>query len=410
MNRFILNVFYAGLLCAVTTGVWAAGGDENSGDDHAESKELEGPHGGRLMEKNGFGLELTIFEDGVPPEYRVYAYRDGKPLDPDQVDLTIRLDRLGGQRDRITFEPERDYLLGQQTVTEPHSFDVTVDASLDGEAYQWGFENHEGRTRIPERLAKASGLETEIAGERTLERTRQVTGRVEADPDNLYRVTARYPGTVDRVLVSVGDRVKKGQPLAQVEARDSLALQTVTSPADGVIIERFLNAGAATNGEPIVEIGDFSTLWLELHLFRRDLDVVSPGQTVRRGDDGTVLGEVDYLYPRADQNSQVTRARVVVDDPPADLRPGMLIGARVVTEKKTVPLAVRQDAIQSFRDMPVVFARFGEDYEVRMIKQGMEGEDYVEVTDGLEPGTEYVIENSFLLKADVLKDGATHGH
>ena len=362
------------------------------------------------MEKNGFGLELTIFEDGVPPEYRVYAYRDGKPLDPDQVDLTIRLDRLGGQRDRITFEPERDYLLGQQTVTEPHSFDVTVDASLDGEAYQWGFENHEGRTRIPERLAKASGLETEIAGERTLERTRQVTGRVEADPDNLYRVTARYPGTVDRVLVSVGDRVKKGQPLAQVEARDSLALQTVTSPADGVIIERFLNAGAATNGEPIVEIGDFSTLWLELHLFRRDLDVVSPGQTVRRGDDGTVLGEVDYLYPRADQNSQVTRARVVVDDPPADLRPGMLIGARVVTEKKTVPLAVRQDAIQSFRDMPVVFARFGEDYEVRMIKQGMEGEDYVEVTDGLEPGTEYVIENSFLLKADVLKDGATHGH
>ncbi|HBP67687.1 MAG TPA: hypothetical protein DD717_05570, partial [Alcanivorax sp.] len=82
-------------------------------------------------------------------------------------------------------------------MAEPHSFDVTVEASLDGEAHQWRFENHEGRTLIPERLAKASGLGTEIAGERTLERTRQVTGRVEADPDKLYRVTARYPGTVE---------------------------------------------------------------------------------------------------------------------------------------------------------------------------------------------------------------------
>ena len=40
----------------------------------------------------------------------------------------------------------------------------------------------------------------------------------------------------------------------------------------------------------------------------------------------------------------------------------------------------------------------------------MSGADYVEVTGGLEPGTEYVTENSFLIKADVLKDGATHGH
>ena len=133
MNRFILSVLYAGLLSAVTTGAWAAGA---SGGDHAERQEREGPHGGRLLEKNEFGLELTIFEDGVPPEYRVYAYRNGKPLDPDQVDLTIRLDRLGGQRDRITFVPERDYLLGQQPVAEPHSFDVTVEASLDGEAHR----------------------------------------------------------------------------------------------------------------------------------------------------------------------------------------------------------------------------------------------------------------------------------
>jgi len=37
-------------------------------------------------------------------------------------------------------------------------------------------------------------------------------------------------------------------------------------------------------------------------------------------------------------------------------------------------------------------------------------DEYIEVLGGLQPNTEYVTENSFLLKADVLKDGASHDH
>ena len=32
-----------------------------------------GPHNGRMLRDGNFALEVTIFEDGVPPEYRVYA-------------------------------------------------------------------------------------------------------------------------------------------------------------------------------------------------------------------------------------------------------------------------------------------------------------------------------------------------
>jgi cobalt-zinc-cadmium efflux system membrane fusion protein len=88
----------------------------------------------------------------------------------------------------------------------------------------------------------------------------------------------------------------------------------------------------------------------------------------------------------------------------------MHVIASVVTEQIEVPLAVKRSALQTYRDMPVVFARFGNIFEVRMVQLGRQDEAYVEVTGGLKPGTDYVIENSYLLKAEVLKDGASHSH
>ena len=36
--------------------------------------------------------------------------------------------------------------------------------------------------------------------------------------------------------------------------------------------------------------------------------------------------------------------------------------------------------------------------------------DWVEIVSGMEPGQRYVAENSFVIKADILKSGATHDH
>lgn len=45
-----------------------------------------------------------------------------------------------------------------------------------------------------------------------------------------------------------------------------------------------------------------------------------------------------------------------------------------------------------------------------MVELGKSNGEYVEVLSGLAPGTEYVTANSFLFKADVLKDAAKHDH
>jgi cobalt-zinc-cadmium efflux system membrane fusion protein len=45
-----------------------------------------------------------------------------------------------------------------------------------------------------------------------------------------------------------------------------------------------------------------------------------------------------------------------------------------------------------------------------MLELGRRDGEFVEVLSGLEPGTGYVSENSYLVKADIEKSGASHDH
>ncbi len=69
-----------------------------------------------------------------------------------------------------------------------------------------------------------------------------------------------------------------------------------------------------------------------------------------------------------------------------------------------------RSGLQSFRDFTVVYAQVGNEYEVRMLELGRQAGEWAEVLGGLEPGTRYVTENSYVIKADIEKSGASHDH
>ncbi len=71
---------------------------------------------------------------------------------------------------------------------------------------------------------------------------------------------------------------------------------------------------------------------------------------------------------------------------------------------------MKESGLQRFRDFTVVFAQVGDSYEVRMLELGARDGENVEVLGGLKPGTRYVAEQSYLIKADIEKSGASHDH
>jgi cobalt-zinc-cadmium efflux system membrane fusion protein len=57
-----------------------------------------------------------------------------------------------------------------------------------------------------------------------------------------------------------------------------------------------------------------------------------------------------------------------------------------------------------------VFEQVDNTYEVRMLELGETQGEWAEVLGGIEAGARYVTENSYLIKADVEKSGASHDH
>jgi len=394
-------------------GQGASKAPEGEAHNAAAAEFERGPHRGRLLRDGDFALEITLYEDGPAPLFRLYAYRDDKPVDPKSVQVNIALTRLGPKIDRFTFTPEADYLTSPAIVHEPHSFDVSVSATHAGKAHRWTYSSYEGRTTIVADAARAGGVTTEKAGSAVLGESLPINGRVEIIPEGQSDVIARYPGRVVSLNAELGHRVRRGQVLARVESSESLQTYAVTAPIAGVIVKKNVTTGGMTGNEPILVVADPTKLHAEFFLYPRDAERVRVGQKVEvisLAGDHRMTSSIEAILPTADLTNQTLIAHVHLTNPGEGWRPGLGVKGVVSVGTSAAPLAVRTKAIQPFRDFEVVYAKVGNTYEVRMLEIGRRTPEWTEVLGGLEPGTEYVVDGAFLIRADIDKSGASHDH
>jgi cobalt-zinc-cadmium efflux system membrane fusion protein len=381
-------------------------------DEHEQSL-IAGPNGGRLLTSGAFELELGIFAHGTPPEFRVWATQDGRAVDPIDFTLDVQLTRLGGHVDAVAFVPRGDHRVSTEPIGEPHSFEVAVEATHDGQIKRWQFESFEGRTRIDREMAESLGVETEIAKAATLAERVTVYGRVRANAERVREIRARFGGLILDVRAAVSQSVRQGETILSVESNDTLNRYTIGAPISGIVTQRDANPGEQTSDRLLMTITDTSSVWVDLSVFpvdRRGVVVGRPVSITPALGGPSVSGFVSMIATTADPHDQSVVARVALEDPGALLPPGTFVEAEIKVGEYEVPLAVNRIGLQTFRDFRVVYARTGDVYEVRMLELGREAGEWVEVLGGLEPGTEYVTMNSHLIKADIEKSGASHNH
>ena len=399
------------VLCALLGGCSNDASTAGEGTEEGPAADARGPNNGRLLRDGDFQVELAIFETGVPPEYRAWMTSGGQPIAPDAVDLRVTLTRLGAE-DLIEFRPQGAFLRSTSGVHEPHSFSVAVEASYQGRSHRWTYDSFEGRTHIETEVAAAFGIQTEVAGPASLEETVTLYGQIVPDTERVRQISARFDGAIQSVAVTLGQTVERGQLLAVTESNESLQTNRITAPIAGVVTERAANAGEQTSGRRLFTIVDTSSVWADLAVFPTDRARVRPGARVLIrgvGDGEPIEATIAQLNVISTANQSVT-ARAVIDNATGTLLPGTFVTAEVAVAKHDVPLAVKRIGLQPFRDFTVVYAQYGEDYEVRMLELGRQFGDWAEVLGGLAPGTRYVTDGSYVLKADVEKSGASHDH
>jgi cobalt-zinc-cadmium efflux system membrane fusion protein len=461
-------------------------------EEHAESAEqneafARGPHRGRLLTKDDFALEITIYETGVAPQFRVYPYQNEKPLPPGQVQVDITLHRFGGRSETIRFKPEADYLIGDAVVEEPHSFDVAVSAHFDGSAYQFAYSQVEGRVQLSSASLKSAGITIETAGPAEVESVLKLPGTIEFDQNRLAHVAPRVGGVVVEVHKKLGEAVIQGEVLAVLESREladlksrlatarkrlelarslyqreaqlwrekisaeqdylnaktqlaeaeiavatandqlqalgiqagkdihgNLARYELHSPLNGTVTEKHLVVGEAVQADTtVLVIADLSQVWGSFSVPANNLNQVKIGQRVRvKAPELGFEAEaaIDYLGALVGEQTRSAPAHVHIDNPGQRWRPGLFVNIEVIEEKTTVPVAVMLEGVQTWRDFEAVFVQVGDQFEVRPLQLGRRDANRAEVLHGLAAGERYAAANSFVLKAELGKAGATHDH
>jgi len=419
-----INICRAGLawllrliLISVIVGCKGSSHDHSHGHEESASHEESfehGPHGGRLLRKGDFAVELLIVEKGARPQLRVFGYHADKPVAPGELGATVRFTRLGGQVDELILKPIDGFLTSSVIVAEPHSFDVVVEVEHRGERYTWAYPSYEGRVVMSSEVAALSGVTSEPAQARQIRTVRTARGKIVPSEHRIAHVIPRFAGLVREGRKHIGDRVEKGEVMAVIESNQSLQPFEVRSQIEGTVVNGHLVVGEFVPGNQWVYIvADISEVWADLFVPLRERGAIAKGQRVLITSvtgAATKEGRVSYVAPYADERAQAQLVRVVISNEAGDFVPGAFITGEIVVSEEAVPVAIKSQAIQRFRDWQVVFVRVGDTYEVRPVTLGRSDGDWMEVHAGLTPGEEYVVGNSFLIKADILKAGVSHDH
>lgn len=188
----------------------------------------------------------------------------------------------------------------------------------------------------------------------------------------------------------------------------------VRAPFDGVIVEKHVAQGGVVGADTrIFTISDLSTVWADVVVPAKDLDLVRVGTAavIRSvASEVTAPGKVSYVSSLIGEETRSAKARVVLANPGGAWRPGLFVNVDIVTGSARVAVAVAKEAVQRIEGHDVVFVKVDKGFKVQQVVTGRTDGRLVEIVQGLRTGERYAAAGSFAIKAEQGKEGAEHEH
>jgi len=216
-------------------------------------------------------------------------------------------------------------------------------------------------------------------------------------------------GKISKLYVSVGSRVRKDDPVAEVDpSRPGMEFvhSVVKAPVSGTVVALPAQLGMTiSQAVPLARIAGGTGLEIRLFVAERFISRISMNQRCEITLDawpGEIFnGRIIEISPTVEAASRTMEIKVGVENPGARLKAGMFAKVRVITERKENIVKIPVGAMLN---------RFGEHYvfvvesgstpvvRKRIIKPGITIDGVMEVQHGLSADEEIVVRGQTLLE------------
>jgi cobalt-zinc-cadmium efflux system membrane fusion protein len=202
------------------------------------------------------------------------------------------------------------------------------------------------------------------------------------------------------------------------ESEPLLTRFEIKAPFEGAIIEKHVVLGELVKTDAAVYVvADLSSVWVDLHIYPKDLKQIKAGQNVIIFADSDIPdphGTISYVGPLVGAESRTALARVVLANETGVFRPGLFITAQVAVSTTRANVVVAKEAIQTLEGRKCVFLKDEHGFEPVFVELGLADALQVEILSGIDAGQVYVTKGSFMLKSKIvtstLDSHAGHGH
>jgi len=278
-------------------------------------------------------------------------------------------------------------------------------------------EGHAEGIELSDDMIRKAGIGVRTAAGGPIAADTVFPAEIKLNRDRSAAVSPRYDSIVRQVYAEIGSRVRKDEPMASLENRETMATYAVTAPLDGLVISRNVAVGEVAGIDKVLfEVADLSSVWADISIFPQYQHLVREGLPVSfiAHDGHTAAGRLAYISPIISHETRTLTARCVLEQAGPDFMPGAFVRARISLDAADVTVRVPCEAVQVLDGETVVFVPGEHGFSPTRVQTGLADERHVEIRDGLHPGDRYVAEGAFVLKAQMITGGmdphAGHGH
>ena len=179
----------------------------------------------------------------------------------------------------------------------------------------------------------------------------------------------------------------------------------VRSPISGVIVQKLVSPGQVLQAGQTAcfMVSDVSTVWVQGHIFDRDLPSVRSGDAVQESNPSlgrAFQGTVSYIGSIVDPNTRTTPVRIVTLNPGGILKKDMFVDAVIHTGSQGNTVVVPVSAVlRDDKNEPIVYVEMEPGkFEQRQVTIAGQQNGLIAITSGLAGGETVVSDGGLFLQ------------